>query len=169
MNYSEDFIQKMWETATPDPLKDSKIWRKDKYKAWIKRGEYNQFSEFGWKIHQNPFDQNNQIVFHWQNMTERTEDGMGWVWKIIASGDKNITYKNSCYIATACYGDINAPEVILFRKYRDEVLYNFFLGRLIVTFYYICSPFLSNILKNKTKLNKFVKEHLLDKLIQHIK
>jgi hypothetical protein len=38
-------------------------------------------------------------------------------------------YLNNCYIATAVYGDYNAPEVIVLRKFRDERLSKSFLGR----------------------------------------
>lgn len=45
-----------------------------------------------------------------------------------------------CFVATFAYGDINAPEVIKFREFRDNVLNNYLLGRLFVFIYYRISP-----------------------------
>jgi len=44
--------------------------------------------------------------------------------------------KKGCFIATAVYGDINAPEVQTLREFRDSVLMNSDLGRRIVDWYY---------------------------------
>ena len=41
-----------------------------------------------------------------------------------------------CFIATAVYGDINAPEVRALRGFRDDVLRQSFTGRLLVELYY---------------------------------
>lgn len=55
---------------------------------------------------------------------------------------------DSCYIATAVYGNINHPEVILLRKFRDYRLNGHPVGRMIVKFYYYLSPRLANNLTN---------------------
>ena len=41
-----------------------------------------------------------------------------------------------CFIATAVYGDINAPEVQTLREFRDNVLKKRRLGRAAVKVYY---------------------------------
>jgi len=41
-----------------------------------------------------------------------------------------------CFIATAVYGDINAKEVIVLRRYRDEKMSSTFLGKIFIQFYY---------------------------------
>lgn len=168
MSYSDDFIEGMWKSAASDPSREADIWRKDKYQAWIKHDEYNLHSQYGWKIYQNPFHPDDYIVFHWQNMTERTKDGMGWVWQIKASGDRNVPYKGSCYIATLCYGDTLAPEVILLRRYRDQVLNKYFLGKAFVAFYYFVSPTLSHFLRHRRHTTAFIKNKILDKIINHL-
>ena len=44
--------------------------------------------------------------------------------------------KEGCFIATAVYGDSNAPEVHVLRDFRDEILMNNFFGRKLVDVYY---------------------------------
>ena len=41
-----------------------------------------------------------------------------------------------CFIATAVYGNVNAPEVKALRNFRDNVLMNNSLGRRVVDLYY---------------------------------
>ena len=45
-----------------------------------------------------------------------------------------------CFIATATYGDENAPEVRTLRRWRDECLAGNPLGRQFVRAYYALSP-----------------------------
>lgn len=55
-------------------------------------------------------------------------------------GKKVQNSKEGCYIATLVYGNYCSPEVIMLRKYRDESLNVFFIGRLIIKTYYWISP-----------------------------
>jgi cold shock CspA family protein len=52
------------------------------------------------------------------------------------------THKNFgwCFIATAVYGDVNAPQVIALRRYRDTTLRRSAAGRAFVALYYRASP-----------------------------
>ena len=77
--------------------------------------------------------------------------------------------KKGCYIATVCYGDFNAPEVMVFRQYRDNVLSKNFLGRFFIALYYSISPSISNYLKGKETLNYKIKVFFLDKIYRRIK
>lgn len=43
---------------------------------------------------------------------------------------------SQCFIATAVYGDINAPEVQVLREFRDNVLRETGIGRLAIQIYY---------------------------------
>jgi hypothetical protein len=45
-----------------------------------------------------------------------------------------------CFIATASFGDENAPEVLVLRRWRDECLATNFVGRKLVSVYYDLSP-----------------------------
>jgi tetratricopeptide (TPR) repeat protein len=72
-----------------------------------------------------------------------------------------------CYIATAVYGDFNAPPVLTLRHYRDEALINTKLGRLFVKFYYTLSPSIVRWMEGKSHINLCVKR-ILDKVVQAI-
>ena len=76
--------------------------------------------------------------------------------------------KNSCYIATMVYEDINHPKVELLRKFRDNVLNEYFLGRGFIKYYYQYSPRLVEKLKNYKKINFLIKI-VLDLIIKIIK
>ncbi|MFA6088997.1 MAG: CFI-box-CTERM domain-containing protein [Candidatus Woesearchaeota archaeon] len=59
--------------------------------------------------------------------------------------------EDPCFIATAVYGNINAPEVNTLRQFRDEVLAKNKLGRAFINFYYGGTG---------KKTANFIKEHL---------
>lgn len=71
--------------------------------------------------------------------------------KTLSSENKN------CYIATVAFDDNNHPVVEKFRQFRNEYLLNNYLGKYLVSKYYLVSPQLSVSLKNKTTLNKSIK------------
>lgn len=91
----------------------------------------------------------------------------------IAQENKNLFEQNKktksegCYIATAVYGSYDAPEVIVLRKFRDNVLRNSFLGGLFISTYYTISPYIATKLKGHHKINSIIRG-LLDKFILHI-
>ncbi|MCS6903803.1 MAG: CFI-box-CTERM domain-containing protein [Bacteroidia bacterium] len=88
--------------------------------------------------------------------------------KIVANISARRRYWD-CYIATACYQDNNAPQVIAFRNFRDQVLMNSFWGKLFVKFYYKYSPFWAKQLKNYPRVNKFIRNKILDFIYKKIK
>ena len=51
--------------------------------------------------------------------------------------------KSGCFVATACFGNYDAPEVLVLREYRDTELLKTNYGRLFVKIYYYISPFLA--------------------------
>jgi hypothetical protein len=52
-----------------------------------------------------------------------------------------------CFIATAVYGDYSAPEVMVLRRLRDEVLAESKFGRAFIKVYYKVSPTLADQLR----------------------
>lgn len=72
-----------------------------------------------------------------------------------------------CYIATAVYGSYDQPQVMILRKYRDEVLMRTEGGRFLVRIYYFFSPPLAGKLKENSKINRIVR-CLLDKLVNRL-
>lgn|GEM_PF-3499152 len=81
---------------------------------------------------------------------------------------KKVENKN-CYIATQCYGDIDAVQVVAFRLYRDNVLNKKLFGKTIVKLYYKVSPTLVKYLKNKKRLNEFIRVHIFDRIFLRLK
>ncbi len=68
--------------------------------------------------------------------------------------------REDCYIATAVYGSYQAPEVMVLRTFRDEVLMNSIAGRLFVSAYYALSPPVAEYLAEATMLNGWVRSAL---------
>ncbi len=75
---------------------------------------------------------------------------------------------NQCFIATACYEDCNSPEVIVLRKYRDEILSNTESGRKFIYIYYIISPKVAGIIRKSKFLRNMIKHFILNPIISRI-
>lgn len=71
-----------------------------------------------------------------------------------------VSSSGGCFIATAVYGSPLAPEVILWRRFRDEVLLTSKFGAVIVRAYYWASPpfagFISKTRLVRVGINLFV-------------
>lgn len=81
---------------------------------------------------------------------------------------KNKAQPQGCYIATAVYRSYSAPEVLVLRKYRDEVLNKTRFGKFFIKSYYIFSPPIAGLLRYSYRLNVLSK-YFLDKLVLKIK
>ncbi len=73
---------------------------------------------------------------------------------------QNKSNKN-CFIVTTTMGDINHPVVVDFRRYRDEVLLNTYLGRVFINIYYRIGPVLSKVIKTNSFLFTISKKLVL--------
>ncbi|MEG1801485.1 MAG: CFI-box-CTERM domain-containing protein, partial [Oscillospiraceae bacterium] len=71
---------------------------------------------------------------------------------------------DACFIATAAYGDIDAPNVTLLRIFRDEVLAKSKVGLKIIHTYYRYSPYWANIISKNSAL-RFVARAFLTPFI----
>jgi len=76
--------------------------------------------------------------------------------------------KSGCFIATAVYESYEAPEVIILRRFRDDILNLSKVGQLFVKFYYFFSPPIAKFLSNKSKLKVIVREKILTPFVKHI-
>lgn len=76
--------------------------------------------------------------------------------------------KSGCYIATACYGNEFAPEVLHLKLFRDNILAKNYFGRFLIKTYYLVSPPIAEKLKNKEKLNAFIRNQILNKIVKRI-
>jgi hypothetical protein len=73
-----------------------------------------------------------------------------------------------CYIATVAFDSPEAPEVILLKNYRDQILLKNPFGRIFVDLYYLLSPPLSKIISKSDTLKNIVKICLLNPIIRKI-
>lgn len=64
--------------------------------------------------------------------------------------------KQGCYIATMAYGDYDHPQVLILRKFRDDILDKTILGKWFIKTYYHYSPILVEKLKDKKDANKII-------------
>lgn len=78
------------------------------------------------------------------------------------------TPKGACFIATACYGDIDCRQVVALRTYRDRRLATSLAGRLFIRAYYACSPALARRLHAHPRMQSLVRRHLLDPIVSWI-
>lgn len=82
---------------------------------------------------------------------------------------ENPPKKSGCFIATAAYGSPIAPEVMIFRQYRDETLLNSKLGTFFVQIYYCLSPPLASLISKRKILRAVVRNVILSPLVGVIK
>lgn len=74
-----------------------------------------------------------------------------------------------CFIATACYGDYDAPEVLVLRKFRDDKLLNNKLGKALVSFYYHISPALADKISRSSGIKLLIRKWVLRPIVSFLK
>lgn len=72
----------------------------------------------------------------------------------------------ACFVATACFGDPCAPEVVALRHYRDHRLARHSIGRLAIRAYYAFSPRLASWLQHHPTARSLVRRRLLQPLVR---
>ena len=70
-----------------------------------------------------------------------------------------------CFIATACYGESDAPQVAALREFRDRCLEPSPLGRVLVRAYYKLSPPLARMIRRHEGLRRLMRWFLLDRIV----
>ena len=70
-----------------------------------------------------------------------------------------------CFVATAAYGNYDAPEVIFLRAFRDESLNRSVIGRAFVRAYYAISPPLAAVIAQSSSLRGIVRKFFLQPII----
>ncbi|HEY6160305.1 MAG TPA: CFI-box-CTERM domain-containing protein, partial [Bacteroidia bacterium] len=73
-----------------------------------------------------------------------------------------------CFVATACYGDYNAPEVLVLRNFRDGYLLHRAWGRFFVKFYYRFSPPAARVLERSAFLRKAIRKIVLAPFVKAV-
>ena len=97
---------------------------------------------------------------------EKEADNVSSITKQVKEEGTSVS-SEGCYIATAVYGDYDAPQVLTLRKFRDEFLLHHWWGKLFVRLYYFVSPSIAKRLHNAKYLNNKVKV-LLDRVVKRI-
>lgn len=62
-----------------------------------------------------------------------------------------------CFIATAAYGSEFSKEVVSLKLFRDEVLSNTRIGRVLIKAYYRLSPSIARMIENQPNARTFVR------------
>ncbi len=75
---------------------------------------------------------------------------------------------SACYVATCVYGSYDCPEVWVLRRFRDNFLDKYLLGRIFIRTYYAISPKIVRIL-GKTKGFKSLNKKILDRFVSLLK
>lgn len=78
-------------------------------------------------------------------------------------------FKSACFIATAVYGSSIAPEVMVFRSFRDDVLLRSVYGIAFTKFYYFLSPPVALLISKTNFLKGMVRQLLLNPLLMLLK
>lgn len=73
--------------------------------------------------------------------------------------------KTGCFVATCVYQDFNAPEILLLRKYRDQVLKRSIIGKLSIQLYYFASPILVNFFGHRPVFRK-TSFYIINKIVK---
>lgn len=81
--------------------------------------------------------------------------------------EMGVSKNEGCYIATAVYGDYDAPQVMVLREFRDTVLKKSLPGRVFIKIYYKCSPPIAKQLKYAVRINQMVRV-ILDRFVANI-
>lgn len=76
---------------------------------------------------------------------------------------------NTCFIASACYQNIDAPEVDLLRQFRDTKLLPTKIGHLFVNLYYRVSPPIAEWLSRHHRIAGFIKVRILNPIVWAIR
>jgi hypothetical protein len=74
-----------------------------------------------------------------------------------------------CFVATAAYESPLAPEVTIFRQFRDEILLASRFGTAFVNIYYLASPPLASLVSRHAFLRTITRRILLNPILYMIK
>jgi hypothetical protein len=70
---------------------------------------------------------------------------------------QKIDESSGCFIATACYGDSEHPDVLALRHWRDTSLSHTRAGRCFISLYYFIAPSIAQYIDGNTAATSFVR------------
>ena len=77
------------------------------------------------------------------------------------------SHTSHCYVATATYQNIDHPNCIILRDYRDRFLRKSFWGRVFIFIYYSVGKYLAFLPEHSNKV-RLVSQKLIDKIVDRI-
>jgi len=89
----------------------------------------------------------------------------GSVWLSKEAAEKS----GICFIATAVYGSETAPEVVVLRDFRDNILLSSKVGQTIVDLYYILSPPVARLLDNNRQLRNMIRKVVVQPIVNRVR
>ena len=72
--------------------------------------------------------------------------------------------KKKCYVVSEVYADTEHPNVVLLRKFRDDVLSKYLIGKLFIFVYYVSQPVIEPIVRASPWLRAKIKG-VIEKII----
>lgn len=75
---------------------------------------------------------------------------------------------SGCFIATAVYGSYYDDNVVVLRRFRDNILLVNPYGRALVSFYYWVSPPIANLLKKVPLLRNLFRRVIIQPIVDHL-
>ncbi len=76
--------------------------------------------------------------------------------------------RSPCFIATACYGDGDHPDVVTLRRFRDEVLTAHATGRGAIWVYERLSPSIAGVLEHAPRLRELIRTSVVHPLASRV-
>lgn len=103
------------------------------------------------------------------NYTLRAEFAGEGTWSAAtASAGVRVGPAGPCFIATAAYGSSLAPQLTVFRNFRDNFMIRNMVGKLLVQTYYTVSPPLADFISRHRHL-RWITRSLLNRIIEPVK
>lgn len=102
--------------------------------------------------------ENQAIKVHSDSNNEYSE-------QVKKNGGRNSPF---CFIATEVYQNIDAPEVDILRKFRDETLYKYKTGEYFIDLYYLYSPKVATFISYNSYLRLPIRVLILNPLTHMI-
>lgn len=74
-----------------------------------------------------------------------------------------------CFVATACYGDFEHPDVLIFRRWRDNYLIPSRIGSMFVSLYYLFSPPFATYVGKMPWLARMIRHRILEPIARRLR
>lgn len=136
---------KLYKDATGCGLAESKNYVEDLYERGFSTGLKNT-------VHQQPSPVNRKRDTQIDDLVK----------------NNGIKTKTGCFVATVCYGDYDAAEVLVLRQFRDECLLQSVTGRALVRFYYTVSPFMARQIDRSSVLKSSIRKYILTPMVNRL-